>query len=268
MFKQNTTIPPKSLVTSLILRLVESSIDFSDCANSAILLADLNVSLDWSSNPNVTTNGWTASPWSSIFTPITNISNILTSPNLLATFSLSGNGASANYTLNNTILNVNVTNNFSLLFYCASANDRGSTVSLPSPDAPLLTINGITAVCGDDIIDAPFENCDPPSNSTLCAYGLMNCSVCVNCILTAGTPQYCGDLIVETQYETCDPPSNSTYCTYGLTNCTVCVSCNLTAGTPQYCGDGIVQAQDGEQCDSGSQNGKGSCSSTCQNVSV
>ena len=95
--------------------------------------------------------------------------------------------------------------------------------------------------CGDGIIDAPGEQCDPPNGT--------NCNAL--CQLVA----FCGDGIV-TAPETCDPSNVTAGTTYGTA-----AAHRASCQTIPYCGDGHVDTAFGETCDP--PNGV-TCPATCR----
>jgi len=226
------------------------------CTGVALVMADLSLSYLWNSSQINSNQGWTSSPWSSIFSVISKPSQVLSSPYLLGSLNFGSNptsGTTYSMFLNSSALNPITNSTFNLVFYFTSGTSGSLFSGNVSQNSPLLAINGTYSVCGDGIVD-PGEQCDSGPNVTLnCTYGLRNCTVCNStCQYQPGIPAYCGDGIVERPYEQCDSGPNVTLtCTYGLRNCTVCNStCQYQPGIPAYCGDGIVE-RPYEQCDTG-----------------
>lgn len=107
--------------------------------------------------------------------------------------------------------------------------------------------------CGDDIVQNPPEQCDDGTN--LVTYG----GTMKECGPGCKWAPYCGDG-VKNGPEQCDQgSSNQPLATaYGTNVCTT--ACTVAPS----CGDAVVQAQDGEQCDNGTNNGSyGTCNPNC-----
>ncbi len=147
---------------------------------------------------------------------------------------------------------------------------------------------GVENICVPDstCLSLGYTQCNPPgwNQSDGCEIGALNCGICSggqSCNLTGQCetpPASCGDRIIQTANgEQCDNGSISTGGTNGVactpsygSSCIYCSSlCEIVTVQGPYCGDGIVQTSNGEQCDTGTQNGvQGSgCTSSCQIVS-
>ena len=127
----------------------------------------------------------------------------------------------------------------------------------------------VPPVCGDDLVNAPDETCDPPgstlSNGNTCRG---DCTYCGDGIVDSGEAcddgntnnndtcsnsctinPLCGDGTINASGETCDPPGST------QSNGNVC------RGDCTYCGDGLIDA--GEQCDDGNTNNNDTCANNC-----
>src|SRR5664280_1268585 len=124
-------------------------------------------------------------------------------------------------------------------------------------------------VCGDGILVAPAEQCDPGITGTAQACNA-DCSVKPGWVCNASgcTQTVCGNGVVEGT-EGCDPTTKNNDLGDGCTaNCVAEPTC--PAGTPSNpggacttkCGDGLVLGA--EQCDDGNAVSGDGCSSTCQ----
>lgn len=134
---------------------------------------------------------------------------------------------------------------------------------------------GKGAFCGDGKIDAPVEECDPPSVGACDANCLRDLAKCgdlqcqhpenaLNCVVDC--QPICGNGILETGEEcdgedfgnmTCESlgfPGGSLLC---LSNCTYSV-----LGCESTCGDGNID--DGETCDDANRSNNDGCSVLCQ----
>jgi cysteine-rich repeat protein len=111
-------------------------------------------------------------------------------------------------------------------------------------DAGACADGGPAAVCGNGIVE-PGEECDNGSDTSKTPYN--GDGTYGGCTGECTYGAYCGDGVINGQ-EACDNgPANIDL--YGQPGCT------FLCTTASYCGDGIVDASNGEECDSGADNG-------------
>ncbi|MEQ8277468.1 MAG: DUF4215 domain-containing protein [Deltaproteobacteria bacterium] len=124
-----------------------------------------------------------------------------------------------------------------------------ATADLEIAEVELIEHTG--PVCGNGAVEAG-EGCDDGnSNTEVCSYGQLSCTVCdATCNNVSGATTYCGDGATNGP-EQCDDGNTMTeLCAYGQTSCTVCnATCVSAAGATAYCGDNTINGP--EQCDDG-----------------
>jgi len=138
---------------------------------------------------------------------------------------------------------------YEIVVFQAERNTSNSSYQLTLSDFSA-TKSVCSPVCGDGIL-TPDEACDLGPGQNTGAYNGCN----TDCTL----PPRCGDGDLNGPEE-CDDADNRSV--YGGTS----VSCAPTCEVAPYCGDGAIDAAHGEQCDDGSDNGRGYgfCTANCQ----
>ncbi len=115
----------------------------------------------------------------------------------------------------------------------------------------------LTARCGDGDVDAPFEACDNGVNSSTRRVLESDCAP--GCQL----PPSCGDGEIDSRFEQCDDGVANAALSSGQVPYAACGN-NCVLGP--RCGDRVVQATEGEQCDTGPNNGSAGspCLAACR----